>query len=150
MHPSDGVSRAFERFCERFDAGDLERFDEAIAADEEAFVIGTQRWTSGRAEWLGNYKELLEQGLIGPRSAGLRVEVKGLRGFDEGAAGWAVAWVTFVFPDGTRLPTRTTSVFRNEDGNWKLLHAHFSVAVPDEVAGEHVDNWMEQLGEVVS
>ena len=149
MQASDGVSRAFERFCGRFNAGDLDGFDAAIAADEESFVIGTQRWAKGRAEWLGNYKALVDRGLVGPQGAGLRVEVSGLRGFDEGSVGWAAAWVTFVFPDGTRLPTRTTSVFRNRDGDWKLLHVHFSVAVPDEIAGAHVDEWMEQLGEVV-
>jgi hypothetical protein len=149
VQTSDGVARAFERFCERFNAGDLDGFDAAIAADAESFVIGTQRWTSGRAEWLGNYRALVDRGLVGPQGAGLRVEVSRLRGFDEGSAGWATAWVTFVFPDGTRLPTRVTSVFRDQDRDWKLLHAHFSIAVPDEVAGAHVAEWMEQLGEVV-
>jgi hypothetical protein len=37
---------------------------------------------------------------------------------------------------------------RKEGGDWKILHAHFLVAVPDELALEHVDEWMQQLGEV--
>jgi ketosteroid isomerase-like protein len=147
MSSSESVVRAFERFAERFNAGDMDGFDAAIAEDADSFVIGTQRWTSGRAEWLGNYQALLDAGLVGPDGAGLRVEPSGLRGFDEGSAGWAVGWVTFVFPDGTRLPSRATAVFRSDEGGWKLRHFHFSVAVPDEVAGAQAAQWLEELGQ---
>ena len=142
MSSSDEVAQALVRFAERFNAGEIGGFDAAIAADEDSFVIGTQRWASGRAEWLGNYTTLVEKGLFG---AGLHLETSGVRGFDEGSAAWAVGWVTFVFPGGTRLPTRTTAVFRREHDDWMLRHAHFSVAVPDEIATQHVEEWMRQL-----
>jgi SnoaL-like domain len=43
---------------------------------------------------------------------------------------------TFYFPDGSSMRTRLTSVMRQEDSAWRLLHMHVSVGVPDEeVAG---------------
>ena len=147
MQRSDAVRTAIERFCERFSTADLEGFDAAIADDAEAFVIGTQRWTSGRDEWLGNFRFLVDNGLVVPDGSGVRVEAGNVRGYAEGAFGWAVAWVTFVFAPDKRLPSRFTAVLHHEDGEWKILHAHFSVAVPDERALEHVHEWMEELGQ---
>jgi ketosteroid isomerase-like protein len=31
-----------------------------------------------------------------------------------------------------RIPTRTSMVFRHEDGDWKLVHLHLSLPTPDE------------------
>jgi hypothetical protein len=46
--------------------------------------------------------------------------------------GWLADQPTFVLPDGSSFETRLTAVVRKEDGQWKLVHAHFSVGVPDE------------------
>jgi hypothetical protein len=35
---------------------------------------------------------------------------------------------------GDRLPTRLTAVLREDEGEWKAVHLHFSVGVPDEQA----------------
>jgi ketosteroid isomerase-like protein len=148
MERSDQVRAAVERLFERFPTADLEGFDASIAADPESFVIGTQRWTSGRDEWLGNFRFLVDNGLVVPDGSGVRLEAGDVRAFAEGGLGWAVAWTTFVFAEGKRLPSRCTAVLRREDGEWKIVHAHFSVAVPDELALEHVDAWLQQLGEV--
>jgi hypothetical protein len=48
--------------------------------------------------------------------------------------GFALDTPAFVFPDGSTLPTRLTAVLRSEDGEWKIVHLHFSVGVPDEEA----------------
>jgi ketosteroid isomerase-like protein len=144
---SDSVTAAFEAFVAAFNSGEPSRFSGAIAEDESSFVAGTQRVAGGRTEWLGNYQALVERGLVGPGGAGLRVEASVTHAFDEGAAGWVFGWVTFVFPDGSQLPTRVTAVFRRESNGWKLRHAHFSVAVPDGVATVEADGWLQQLGE---
>lgn len=39
-----------------------------------------------------------------------------------------------MFPDGSRLATRLTAVLRREGDDWKVVHLHFSVGVPDEQA----------------
>ncbi len=101
MSSSEGVAQALVQFAERFNAGEIAGFDATISTDEDSFVIGTQRWASGRTEWLANYTALIEKGLLGPGGAGLHLETSGVHGFDERSAGWAVGWVIFVFPAGS-------------------------------------------------
>ncbi len=149
MERSVDVRDAVERFIHRFGAGDLDGFDASISADEEAFIIGTQRWVGDRAEWVGNFRALVDKNLVGPGGLGLRIDAGEIRAFGEGAFGWAVAWIAFVFPGGDRLPARFTAILRQEAGDWRIVHAHISVAVPDEVALEQAGGWLEQLGEGV-
>lgn len=59
--------------------------------------------------------------------------------------GWAFDCVTFHMPGGARLPSRLTAVLREEDGAWKIVHAHFSVAVPCDLALEQAGDWLTQL-----
>lgn len=147
MERSVEVRDAVAKFVDRFGAGDLDGFDASISADEQAFIIGTQRWVDDRAEWIGNFRALVDKGLVGAGGLGLRIDAGEIRGFGAGAFGWAVAWIAFVFPGGNRLPARFTAVLRQESGDWRIVHAHISVAVPDEVAMEHAGGWLEQLGE---
>jgi hypothetical protein len=53
---------------------------------------------------------------------------------EEGTVGFAVDQPRFVMPDGSFLPTRLTGVLHEEAGEWKVVHLHFSVGVPDEQA----------------
>ena len=46
--------------------------------------------------------------------------------------GWGTDRPRFVFPDGSRLPTRLTAILCHQDGDWKVVHRHFPVGVPDE------------------
>jgi SnoaL-like domain len=48
--------------------------------------------------------------------------------------GFATDEPRFVLPDGQFLPTRLTGVLHQEGGEWKVVHLHFSVGVPDEEA----------------
>ena len=48
------------------------------------------------------------------------------------ALGFGTDTPRFVMPDGSTLPTRLTAVLRHEDGEWKVVHLHFSVGVADE------------------
>lgn len=75
--------------------------------------------------------------------AGTRLEGADPRAYEEGSLGWAVDEPRFVFPDGSRLPARLTGVLRREDGDWKVVHPHFSVGVPDE---EAIDRTANQAG----
>ena len=144
---TEPIVAAFEAFVAAFNSGDPAAFASAIVEDESSFVVGTQRVASGRTEWLGNYQALVDGGLVGPDGAGLSLEVGDVRGFDEGGAGWVFAWLAFVFPDGSRLPTRATVVVRKDGDGWRVRHAHLSVAVPDEVAKDHGDGWLKDLGQ---
>jgi hypothetical protein len=78
---------------------------------------------------------------------GLVFEGGPIRAWAEGGMAWAVDEPTIVLPDGTRPTTRMTAVLRREaDGSYRLLHQHYSWAVPDHVGIVSAQAWREQLG----
>ena len=44
------------------------------------------------------------------------------------------------------MTTRLTAVLPNEDGRWKIVHAHFSIGVPDEEVVELQQRWVASAG----
>jgi ketosteroid isomerase-like protein len=143
MQQSSEVRDVLVRFYERMSAGDVEGTSATIDEDPEAFVIGTQRIGSGREAWMSSVRENVEAGVV--------FEAGDIRAWADGDFGWAVDEPTIVLPDGTGLPTRMTAVLRRAgDGGFRLLHQHYSVAVPDELAVEQANSWREQLGLVAS
>jgi hypothetical protein len=56
--------------------------------------------------------------------------------------GWVVDQPTFILPDASAFQTRLTAVVRREDGRWKIVHAHFSVGVPDEEVVDLQERWL--------
>lgn len=142
MQESQEVREAVELFYEKLSAGDVEGTSRTISADEGSFVIGTQNIGGGRAGWLESVQENATYGIAFERGT--------IRGFAEGEMGWAVDEPTIVLPDGTRLTARMTAVLRREDdGVLRLVHQHYSWAVPDEIGMANVQAWREQLGLVV-
>ena len=131
MQQSAGVRDGILRFYERFSGGDAARFAEVIAQGEGVSVIGTGpgEGHDDRDDWITTYEQMMH-GEMG----GTRLEGGDPRADEEGSLGWGVDEPQFVFPDGSRLPTRLTAVLREEDGDWKVVHLHFSVGVPDEQA----------------
>jgi len=131
MQESAAVREGILGFYERFSAGDADAFAEGISAAPGVSVIGSgpDEGHDDRRGWIAAY----EGGIVG---AGIRLEGDDPRGYEEGSLGWGVDLPAFVFPDGGRLPTRLTAVLRHEDGEWKVVHLHFSVGVPDQDAIE--------------
>jgi ketosteroid isomerase-like protein len=140
MQESMGVREAMLRFYDRFSAGDVAGFAQLITAWEDAFVIGTDpgEWQDGRATWIAGYEDQIRY------VPGIRLETGDLRGYAEGTLGWAADQPTFVIPDGTTIPTRLTAVLHQEDGEWKLVNAHFSVGVPNEELFDLVKRWSSE------
>lgn len=132
MRESDGVREALQRFYGAFSAGDASAFERVVSRATDGMVIGTgpTEWLDGREAWLAGYREQIAA------IPGIRLEAGAPRGWEEGSVGWAADRPRFVFPDGTVFPTRLTAVLRREEGEWRLVQAHFSLGVPDEVAFE--------------
>lgn len=130
MQDSAEVTAGLAAFYEAFNTGEAERFGERISTGAGVSVIGTApgEGHENREGWVQAYREgIAEMGLkLTPGDSP--------RGWAEGDAGFALDEPSFVMPDGARLPTRLTSVLHHEDGEWKIVHLHFSVGVPDEEA----------------
>ena len=130
MRPSTPVRDALRTFYQRFSAHDPDGFAAIIASGPGVSVIGSApgEGHDSRESWVSAYTDFIPE-------AGLRLE-DGTepRGWEEGSVGFVVDEPRFVMPDGSFLPTRLTGVLHQEDGEWKVVHLHFSVGVPDEDA----------------
>lgn len=122
MQESDSVRNAWLAFCEGISKGQVERFDD-IVSKEANLVIGT-----GPGEMVTERERMR----FGFETEGVTVETRNARGYEQDTLGWAVDEPRFGFPDGSSFDCRVTSIFQKEGNAWRLVHAHFSVGVPDE------------------
>jgi ketosteroid isomerase-like protein len=138
MRRSVEVRDALLRFYEVFSAADLEGFAHVIAQEDVGvLVIGTDPgdWAEGRERWIAA-REALTHAM-----EGLRLEAgEEPRGYEEGSMGWVADRPRAVLPDGT-ISTRLTGVVRQEEGEWRFVHIHLSVGVPDEEVVELQESW---------
>ena len=124
MQQSEGVKEAMLRLYDLSSAYDVGSFDRLVSQKHESMVLGaaSDEWFDDREQWRSAFE-----------MEGLRLEAGvALRSYQEGSVGRVTDQSTFVFPDGATIPTRLAAVMREEDGEWKLVQAHFSVGVPDE------------------
>jgi hypothetical protein len=139
MRRSAQVRDTLLRFYEVFSAADLEGFAHIIAQEEQegVLVIGTDPgdWAEGRERWIAAREALMHA------MEGLRLEAgEEPHGYEEGSMGWVADRPRAVLPDGT-ISTRLTGVVRQEKGEWRLVHIHLSVGVPDEEVVELQKRW---------
>ncbi len=128
MQQSDDVRTAMLRFYERFSGNDAGAFAGVIDSGDAALVIGTDpgQWEEGHDTWVSAFQAQIEA------IPGLRLETADMRAYEEGSMGWTADRPSIVLPDGTGLPVRLTGVLRKErDGDWRVVHCHFSFGVPD-------------------
>ena len=129
MQPSTPVREALIAFYERFSAGDVDAFADGLAGAEEVpLVIGTapDEWIAGRSAWISTYREYVAQ------MPQVTLVPGDIRAFACGDAGWVADRPRISMPDGEEVPVRVTAVLHRENGDWKVVNAHFSIGVPDE------------------
>jgi ketosteroid isomerase-like protein len=131
MEESQAVGDAIAKFYQRFSAADTDGFAEGLSEAPGVSVIGSgpDEGHEGRSEWISVYD-------TGIKDSGMKLRGESPRGYEEGSVGWGVDRPSFVLPDGSALPMRLTAVLHHEDDEWKIVHLHFSVGVPDEQAME--------------
>ena len=122
MEQASDVAQSWGRFCHRLTEGDADSFDDLVSR-EATVIIGT-----APEEWVDDRRRM---------RFGFETEGVGLNPVDpvawaEGSLGFVLDKPRFNFPDGTGIDTRVTAVLRLEDDVWRIVHAHFSVGVPDE------------------
>jgi ketosteroid isomerase-like protein len=112
----------------RIASGEIVAAAEHILSREQGFVaIGTDP-----AEWFGDRADLIraygETVTLGPPE----INVRRIEAHMEGTVGWAADSVVVKRPGKTKIPMRHTFVLHQEEGEWKVVHAHYSLPVPDE------------------
>jgi hypothetical protein len=128
---SPQVRDALLRLYDALRAGDADVFDDIVSPEAATVFIG-----SAPGEWVTD-RERLRAGF---RPPGVRIDDEDPLAWAEGSIGWAADSPTMFFgPDPVR--TRLTSVWRLEDGAWRMVHMHVSLGVPDREAAELQRRW---------
>ncbi len=131
MKESAAVVDAWRRFCDGVSNKRVDQFDD-IVSKEAMLIIGTAP---------GENVTDRDAMKFGFETEGITLQIRTARGFEEGPLGWVVDEPRFGFPDGSGMDCRVTAIMRNEGGTWRLVHAHFSVGVPDDEVVELQRKW---------
>lgn len=126
MEASPAIAEQLREIYEAVADGDGDRIAEHTSALDGLVFIGTDP-----DEW---FEDLADVRAMLEAQAGAGVKVRGgeVRAYEEGTVGWAADQGHFLLPDGTEVPFRITAVFHREDGVWKLVQEHASVAAANE------------------
>jgi hypothetical protein len=136
MQQSQSVKEAWLRFCDGVSNGKVEEFDD-IVSEEANLIIGT-----APGEIITDRAAMR----FGFETEGVTLDSRSARAYEEGSIGWVVDEPKFGFPDGTAFDCRVTAIARREGDAWRLVHAHFSVGVPDEEVVELQKKWAAEGG----
>ncbi len=126
MEPSSSITASLTSLFEAVTSGDGDAIAQQTTAGPGLVFIGTDP-----DEWfedLAPVRAMLEA----QAGAGVTVCHGPIKAYEEGTVGWAADQGHFVLPDGSEVPFRVTAVFHREDGSWKLVQEHASVAMPNE------------------
>ena len=95
---------------------------------EGALLIG-----SDPGEWLAGFEDIHEFfGVdIQETEEGIKMQAGDLHTFAEGSVGWLADNPKFILPNGREIPCRVTTLFHKEDGEWRIVQHHVSIAIPN-------------------
>jgi ketosteroid isomerase-like protein len=122
MDESASAREAWVGFCERLSASDADSFDDFVA-DDAKLIIGT-----APGEWVDDRPQMR----FGFETEDFSMQPGHPTAHEEGSMAWVADEPTILMQDGSSVPARLTAVMRKDAGTWKIVHAHFSVGVPDE------------------
>lgn len=130
MNTSKEIAGVMKNFYDRWSAGDGAFLDDLLTKQRDVVFVGTdpEEWWQGRDNvykiWSTQFKEM----------GGITITSGRLSAYAKGDVGWAVDNPTLRMPNGTQASLRMTCVFERESGDWRLVHAHASIGVPNEEA----------------
>lgn len=133
MRESAAAVDAWLRFCNGVTNKLVDEFDD-IVSQEATLIFGTAPGENATDRAAMRF---------GFEAEGVRLETRVARGYEEGTLAWVTDEPRFGFPDGSGMDCRVTAVFRHEEERWRLVHAHFSVGVPDEEVVELQERWSQ-------
>lgn len=123
MAPSAEIRDTVLEFYRRMLAGEGDAANDLVSRDPALVFIGSA------GEWVD------DQAVF---RSGTQVETEGLEAgpapvaYANGDVGWFADQPRWVFADGSRAQMRFSAVLQREAPGWRIVHAHLSVAVPDD------------------
>ena len=132
MERSVELERLVEEWFEHASRGDSSIVAVRVSSSDAVRLIGSDpdevfRGGAAVAEFF--------RGEVEASGGQARFSPESTEAFSEGTVGWASTRLTITLPDGRHLSPRWTSVFHQEDGVWKFVQTHASIAVPNSEVG---------------
>ena len=131
MQPCDELKNIVLHHYGQFDSGEQSASIESIYSLQEGVVI----IGNDPNEWLDD-REAVVAFMQAGSSSRMDITVQNLKAYSEGTVGWTMDRVMVKLPNDVELPVRHTRIFHKENGAWKMVHLHVSIAVPNEKIGE--------------
>jgi hypothetical protein len=131
MEPCEELKSIVLHHYGKFDTGSqAETIQELYSLQDGVVIIGNDP-----QEFLDERESILAFMSEGGSSQ-LEVTVRDIRACCEGTVGWTMDRVQVTLPNGVEIPMRHTRIFHHEQGVWKMVHLHASIAVPNESIGQ--------------
>lgn len=127
MQESTELRDLMIRYYEASTNTDVEFLDQLIARVPEALIIGTddeEWWPDGASAaeiWTNAWRRRGSSPIVNydPKA------------YVSGDIGWVVDHPTWQRPGRPGRAFRLTAIFQRIEGEWKMVHAHFSLGVPN-------------------
>jgi hypothetical protein len=130
MQPSTELRDIIVQWFHAAAAGDASWRDRHVSRDPYLRIVGTDpgEWLQGEPAY-AFLKHEAEH--IGGK---VTVQVPEAEAYSEGDIGWGLARPIITLADGRQVSPRWSAVFRRENGAWKMVQLHASVAIGNEEA----------------
>lgn len=131
MKPCEELKNVVLRHYGKFESGgQAETIQATYSLQEGVVIIGNDP-----NEWFDDRESILAFMKAGG-AVKAEITAQNIKAVSEGSVGWTMDRVTVKLSNGVVVPMRHTRVFHKEDGAWKMVHLHASIAVPNEKIGE--------------
>jgi hypothetical protein len=129
MQASPALRELFERSLRETAAKNAQAIFDMCSRDPNALFIGTapNEWLQGLAALEPVMSASMEA------SSGMAPADAQIVAFEEGTVGWIAAQWDVRLPTGSAITLRATTVCHQEGGQWRAIHTHQSVGVPDDL-----------------
>lgn len=119
----------FERSMRETAAKNVQAVLDMCSHDPNALFIGTapNEWMQGRAALESVMRASMD------RSSGMVAPDAQLVAWEEGPVGWIAAQWNIGLPNDSAITLRATTICHQESGQWRTVHTHQSIGVPDDL-----------------
>ena len=121
----DEIRKLLDELIEAQNSGDAPRLRSMLSERPDAVHIGTdaEEW------WTSN--QLVDDVAAAGGGDDIRVVADDIDVHVQGDIAWVEGRGRFTRADGAERPVRMTGVLVREDGQWKIVQSHASIAVPN-------------------
>ena len=126
MERSNELAALMHDIYNAVSTGDATTLTDMLTARDGLLFIGTDP-----GEWFEDAATIRAM-LTAQAAAGVTVRPGSVVAYEEGTVGWVADQGAFVFPDGNEANFRITAVFHRENGAWRLVQEHASIAASNE------------------